>query len=251
VTDAAVEHLVARITEAAPVVLRVRGLGGRRWVRDVQKGGRIGPWLRAEYEVVDRAAWHRPGACLYLVCASDGHVRYVGISERRFNERWRTSPALDAETKQLLPQPQLFHSQCWKPMEADQVAGEDTRYEVRTILASALAKVLASLGQPWSDLATLDAVAMIAAVEAVVIDHKSADLARWNVARPAGARRRWPGCRRDDRHALRAPVDRAGDGHAAEVDMLLRSATPRPPHWREWAAGQTRPPCSASGPARS
>jgi hypothetical protein len=131
VTDAAVERLVARITEAAPVVLRVRGLGGPRWVRKVRKRARIGPWLQADYDVVDRGKWRREGACFYLVCASDARVRYVGFSENRLRDRWRTSPAYDAETKVRLAQDQLFHSQCWKHMEAEMAAGEGAWYEVR------------------------------------------------------------------------------------------------------------------------
>lgn len=82
------------INAAASLVLKVRGLGGRNWKRNVAKGARIGPWLQAEYDVVDRNEWLSKGACLYLVSGSDEKIRYVGISRNGLKHRWRTSPSI-------------------------------------------------------------------------------------------------------------------------------------------------------------
>src|SRR5690349_4423657 len=101
-------RFASSINGAASVVLKLRGLGGRRWKRNVAKGARIGPWLEADYEVVDLKEWLSKGACLYLVSGDDGKIRYVGISRNGLKHRWRTSPAYDAETMRRLPQDQLF-----------------------------------------------------------------------------------------------------------------------------------------------
>jgi hypothetical protein len=71
-------RIVSSIYLAATAVLKVRGLGGRRWKRNVAKGARIGPWLQAEYVVIDSTAWMRKGVCLYLV---SGVIREFGMLE--------------------------------------------------------------------------------------------------------------------------------------------------------------------------
>lgn len=175
---------VSKIFALAPVVLKIRGIGGRRWKRNVAKGARIGPWLQAEYDVVDQVEWQSKGACLYMVGANDGYVRYVGISRNGLKHRWRTSPAYDADTMQRLPKNQLFHSQCWKPLEAETKSSPGVFYEVRSIKAAALVKILEVLGPPLSAFAVLrdDGESVVAGVERWICNHRSNDLARWNIA---------------------------------------------------------------------
>ncbi|MDR5755322.1 hypothetical protein QCE48_31755, partial [Caballeronia sp. LZ024] len=107
------------IFNAATPVIRIHGIGGGRWKRNVAKGARIGPWLQAKYDILDAAVWAAKTPCLYLVAGSDDVIRYVGISRNRLKDRWRTSPAYDADTMIRLPENQLFHSQCWKHIELE------------------------------------------------------------------------------------------------------------------------------------
>lgn len=176
-------QFVSSIFSAAPVVLRIRGIGGKRWKRDVAKGGRIGPWLQAEYEVVNDEEWKTKGACLYLVGGSDSRVRYVGISRNGLKHRWRTSPAYDAITMQRLPMNQLFHSQCWKHIELETNTDPHASFEVRSILAQPLLKVLELLGPPLSAFSALrdDGESVVATVERWICNNRSNELARWNV----------------------------------------------------------------------
>jgi hypothetical protein len=176
--------LVLRIFAAAPLVLKVRGLGGQRWKRNVAKGARIGPWLQANYEVVDKQEWQSGGACLYMVGASDGGIRYVGISRNGLKHRWRTSPAYDAVTMERLPQNQLFHSQCWKHLELETNSTPGVTYEVRSIAASALLALLDALGPPLSAFTLLrdDGESVVAGVERWICNHRSPEIARWNVS---------------------------------------------------------------------
>lgn len=178
------------ILAAASVVLKLRGLGGRRWKRDVAKGARIGPWLQAEYEVIDQREWQSKGACLYLVSGSDEKIRYVGISRNGLKHRWRTSPAYDAETMRRLPENQLFHSQCWKHIEAETKANPQARFEVRSIAANPLLRVLESLGPPLSAFVVLrdDGESVVASVERWICNNSSTDLARWNSAMAGGTK---------------------------------------------------------------
>lgn len=180
------------ILDAASIVLKLRGLGGRRWKRGVAKGARIGPWLQAEYEVVDQKEWQSKGACLYLVSGSDKKIRYVGISRNGLKHRWRTSPAYDAETMNRLPENQLFHSQCWKHIEAETKANPQARFEVRSIAASPLLRVLESLGPPLSAFVVLrdDGESVVASVERWICNNSSTDLARWNSAMTGGIKAR-------------------------------------------------------------
>jgi hypothetical protein len=84
------------------------------------------------------------------VVGDDQVIRYVGISRNRVADRWRLSPALDAETNQPLLQNQLFHSQCWAHLQRE--AG---RYEVRCISGDDLVPVLERLGPPVSGFTAL------------------------------------------------------------------------------------------------
>lgn len=178
-----VRHLIA----AATPVLRIHGVGGVAWTRNVAKGSRIGPWRQGRFDVLDAAAWARGGACLYLVTAQDGGLRYVGISRNGLKHRWRTSPARSVADGTLLPEWQLFHSQCWKHVEAEFAADAGARFEVRCLDAATLVQVLRSLDDPIRALATLadDGETVVMAVERWICNRASASLARWNVAMTA------------------------------------------------------------------
>ncbi len=183
-------QLASALSSAASLVLKIHGLGGRRWRRNVAKGARIGPWLQAKYEVLNRSAWAERGACLYLVSGCDGGLRYVGISRNGLKHRWRMSPALDAETMQLLPAKQLFHSQCWKHIEAETVAQPGAWFEVRAISGVAIQPILKKLGPPLSAFTALgnDGEGVAAAVERWICNNSSRQLACWNSAMAGGSK---------------------------------------------------------------
>lgn len=168
----------------ATPVIRIHGVGGSRWKRNVAKGARIGPWLQAQYDVLNSAAWVARTPCLYLVAGADGVIRYVGISRNRMKDRWRESPALDASTSQPLAQKQLFHSQCWKHIERENALTPSMTYEVRCITADALLPVLERQGPPLSAFAALrgDGEGIVAAVERWLCNNKSERLVSWNVS---------------------------------------------------------------------
>lgn len=179
----AIQHTQA-IFECATPIIKIHGVGGTKWRRNVQKGGRIGPWLQGDYTIVNEGAWNDKGACLYLVQGNDGVVRYVGISRNGVKHRWRLSPALDATTMIELPKRQLFHSQCWKHIEAECLDQLRRTFEVRAIGAPALVPVLARLGAPLSGFLTLgnDHEGIVAAVERWICNHSGAGLAKWNIS---------------------------------------------------------------------
>jgi hypothetical protein len=169
--------------QATPVIL-IHSIGGRRWKRNVATGGRIGPWLPASYEILDHKAWEARIPCLYLVAGSDDVIRYVGISRNRMKDRWRESPALDAETMAPWPRKQLFHSQCWRNIEHEYERDPTMRYEVRCINGDTLLPVLERQGPPLSALCALrgDGEGIVAAVERWLCNNKSERLVTWNVA---------------------------------------------------------------------
>ena len=180
------------IFNAATPVLRIRNLSGTssRWVRKVpENDARRGPWLRANYDVINETAWRAKGACLYLVANGDGKIRYVGISRNGVKHRWRTSPAWDAATMQPLPVKQLFHSQCWKHIEREATAAPGAGFEVRCIQAAALVLLLERLGGPLASFTALrdDGESVVAGVERWLCNHKSTELASWNSAMTARA----------------------------------------------------------------
>lgn len=179
----AIQHARA-ILKAATLVIKIYGVGGRRWKRNVEKGARIGPWLQGKYEILDDAAWRYGGPCLYLVAGNDSRIRYVGISRNGLKHRWRTSPAYDAETMERLPENQIFHSQCWKHIEAEKESNPGQTYEVRAITAEQLLPVLEKLGAPLSALAIFgdDGESVVAGVERWLCNHKNNDLVCWNSA---------------------------------------------------------------------
>ena len=181
------EREAAAIFSEALPVLRITGLDGPRWKRNIANNpndARIGPWLRAAYMVLNDKAWREKCACLYLVQSSDGVIRYVGISRNGVKHRWRTSPAYDAQTMQRLSTDQLFHSQCWKHMERMNAESRAMTYEVRTIAQHSLSKVLSRLGPPLSAFLALgnDGEGMCAGVERWLCNHSGGGFLSWNTA---------------------------------------------------------------------
>lgn len=81
-TSPFIEHAY-EIFRAATPVIRIHGIGGKRWKRNVAKGARIGPWLQAKYDILNNPVWEARNPCLYLVAGGDGVIRYVGISRNR------------------------------------------------------------------------------------------------------------------------------------------------------------------------
>lgn len=175
------------IYDAATPVIRIFGLGGRRWKRNVAKGARIGPWLQAEYKILNDATWRAKGACLYMVAGSDSAIRYFGISRNGIKHRWRTSPAYDAETMRRLSEDQLFHSQCWRHLQSETGTSGKSEFEVRVIGPQALVPLVQELGPPLSAFAALkdDGESLVAALERWFCNNRSERLAKWNVAMTA------------------------------------------------------------------
>jgi hypothetical protein len=182
-TNSALNQANAIFNAATPVIKILR-VGGKRWKRNVAKGSRIGPWLPAQYEILNKAVWEARNPCLYLVAGSDSVIRYVGISRNRLKDRWRVSPAHDAETMVKLPENQLFHSQCWKHIEHESSLKIGVTYEVRCIDGTTLLPVLERLGPPLSAFAALrgDGEGIVAGVERWLCNNQSTSLVTWNVA---------------------------------------------------------------------
>jgi len=184
--DLAIKHAKFIFDSATPA-LKIVGLGGKRWKRNIVKNpkdSRIGPWLPATYEIVNDSAWRNKAACLYMVQGNDSIIRYVGISRNGLKHRWRTSPAYDAETMVKLPTKQLFHSQCWKPMEAEYAERPGIKFEVRVITADVLIPLLEKIGPPLSGFTVLrdDGESVVAGVERWLCNNSSKQLVSWNVA---------------------------------------------------------------------
>lgn len=181
-----IEHAY-EIFRAATPVIRIHEIGGKRWKRNVAKGARIGPWLQAKYDILNNSVWVARNPCLYLVAGGDGVIRYVGISRNRLKDRWRVSPAHDAESMERLSENQLFHSQCWKHIERENAVEPTSTYEVRCIDGSMLLPVLERLGPPLSAFAALkgDGEGIVADVERWMCNNKGPKLVSWNVAMTA------------------------------------------------------------------
>lgn len=183
VTASVIEHADA-IFQASVPVIRIGGLGRKRWKRNVAKGARIGPWLQAKYEIINKAVWDAHCPCLYLVAGNDGLIRYAGISRNRLKDRWRVSPAHDAETMVRLPERQLFHSQYWKHIERETACQIGATYEVRCIDGLSLLPILERLGPPLSAFAALgeDGEGIVAGVERWLCNYRGPELVSWNIA---------------------------------------------------------------------
>ena len=182
-TSIAFQH-AQQIYQGATPVLKIQGIGGKLWKRNVAKGGRIGPWLQAKYSVLNSKVWEHRIPTLYLVSGSDGKIRYVGISRNGMKDRWRVSPAYDAETMIKLPENQLFHSQCWKQIELETVINPSASFEVRCINAGTLMPLLVKLGPPLSAFVALgnDDEGIVAGVERWLCNNKSDVLVTWNIS---------------------------------------------------------------------
>lgn len=182
-TATAHEHAYA-IFDAAIPVIRIHSIGGKPWKRNVATGARIGPWLQAKYEILNKDVWQARTPCLDLVAGNDGVIRYVGISRNRLADRWRTSPAYDAETMTLLSERQLFHSQCWTRIEEEVARMPASNYEVRCIDGVRLSPLLASLGPPLVAFTALgdDSEGVVAGVERWMCNNQGPRLVSWNVA---------------------------------------------------------------------
>ena len=133
---------------------------------------------------MDEAAWRDKQPCLYLVRGNDENIRYVGISRNGLKHRWRTSPAFDAETGERLQANQLFHSQCWKHIEAENFSAHGISYEVRVITADKLCGVLEQFGEPLSAFCMLrdDPESLVASIERWLCNRSGPTLAKWNRA---------------------------------------------------------------------
>lgn len=178
-------QIAQSIYQAATPVLRIRGTGSRQWIRNVPSTDpRYGPWLQADYQVLNERAWTAQGPCLYLVGSSDGGVRYVGISRNGLKHRWRLSPAYDATSRTPLAKRQLFHSQCWRHVERELQENFGRSFEVRRLDAVYLVSHLLKMGGPLAGLAAVQAhgESVLAGVERWLCNHQSADLAVWNKA---------------------------------------------------------------------
>lgn len=182
-TSLALQH-AQQIFQSATPVLHIQGIGGKRWKRNVAKGDRIGPWLQAKYSVLNSKVWEHKTPSLYLVTGADGKIRYVGISRNRMKDRWRVSPAYDAETMVRLPENQLFHSQCWKQIELETNVNPTATFEVRCINATTLLPLLVKLGPPLSAFVALgnDDEGIVAGVERWLCNNKSDVLVTWNIS---------------------------------------------------------------------
>ena len=172
-----------RIYNAATPILRINSIGGRLWKRnDATPAKRTGPWLPANYQIIDRSAWKRKAPSIYFVAGSDGFIRYTGISRNTVSHRWRECPAIDWETNALRPNRELHHSQCWVHVEREFKAGSVRYFEVRCITASELMPVLLDIGPPLSGFAPLagDHEGLIGAVERWLCNNQSPSLGPWN-----------------------------------------------------------------------
>lgn len=180
-------EIAESIFETAAPVLRIHRLERPLWKRRIEsnpRDGRVGPWLSADYSVLNESAWRGKGPCLYMVKTGSGAVQYVGISRNGVKHRWRTSPAYDAVSMARLPDDRLFHSQCWRHMQEEAARDPAIGVEVRTIQHCELAAELARLGPPLSGLLALgdDGEGMCAAVERWLCNRSEGEFLSWNTA---------------------------------------------------------------------
>lgn len=181
--DSVINHAMA-IFDASTPNIRIFGVGGRLWKRNISKGACVGPSFQGDDDSVDARAWGRTGPCLYLVKASDSMIRYVGISRSGLHHRWRSSPAYDADTIVRLPKNQLFHSQCGRHVEEDSDREPGIAFEVRRIPADALVSIVEWIRAPLSAFSVLrdDGESVVASVERWLCNHSSDHLVAWNKA---------------------------------------------------------------------
>ena len=134
------QNSLQAVYEAASSFLRITGLVNppREWLRDVKAGdARRGPWKAGAY-VKTEPTWSRPGSCLYVVRASDNGFRYVGVSNKGVQQRWREAPALDPVSQRQFDEPQIFHRPCWTNIQKEIELGVSSFFEVRAIFGPEL-----------------------------------------------------------------------------------------------------------------
>jgi hypothetical protein len=177
------QRVAAELMTAAPPVIDIYGMGGRRWKRNVpDSDSRRGPWWQLDYRVLDRERWSSRSPCLYLVSGGDGGMRYVGVSKNRSGDRWRISPAIDAETMISLPEKQLFHSQCMKHIQREFAVNSGAKFRVHILFEYELLNPNANFARGLSCVPRM--AGMFAEdIETWLCSHKSDNIARWNVAK--------------------------------------------------------------------
>lgn len=179
--------IAERIFQVATPILKIHRLDGPPWKRKIENNPqdpRIGPWLRAHYAILNESAWRDKGPCLYLVKMHNGPVRYVGISRNGVKHRWRTSPAYDAVNMSRLPEDQLFHSQCWRHIQAAASDNPNIQIEVRSLMHAQLSDELSRLGPPLSAFLALgeDGEGVCAAVERWLCNRSEGNFLSWNTS---------------------------------------------------------------------
>ena len=162
-----------------------------KWYRNVPRSDhRYGPWMEADWELLNEQIWKKQEPCMYLVIGSDRKLRYVGISRRKMKDRWRVSPAYNPETKERLTGKRLFHSQCWVRIENECSRNPDATFLVKCLTGTELEKILETHEMELSGLLTLrgDAEGIAAGVERWICNRSNTDIAKWNVAMTGRAR---------------------------------------------------------------
>lgn len=127
------KNLTNTLQKYAKPVLQINGFSKNYWCRNVKnQDKRKGPWLSANYRVINDKKWNTKGACVYLVINEKSELKYVGKSKNKLKDRWRTSPAFD-QFGNALGRKELFHNQCWPHMCEDSLNGNSESYEVMVL----------------------------------------------------------------------------------------------------------------------
>ena len=141
---------VSVIIEASQPVIKINGFNDFEWYRKT-KDSRKGPWLQSDYKVIDEKLWREMKPCLYFLTGDNGELKYVGRSVNRIKDRWRTSPAYDANEKPL-NRHEMFHNRCWPHMcDAKKPVSNET-YVVSVIHYTDLVEVLSTINHEISGL---------------------------------------------------------------------------------------------------
>ncbi len=112
-------------------VIKIDSLTNDIWYRK-PKGARRGPWLSSKFRFIDQELWQEASPCIYFVRNSQDEIKYIGISKNKLKDRWRISPAFDANLKSL-NRKELFHSQCWPPMCSENLKGKADTYTISVL----------------------------------------------------------------------------------------------------------------------
>jgi hypothetical protein len=100
---------------------------------------RIGPWrYTAQYDVLDKETWTRPGEVIYFVVDADQRLRLVGQSMSKLNGRWKTVPMFDIVSHKPLGRKALFHTSSWPAIEAGLELGEHPSFTVSALFRDEL-----------------------------------------------------------------------------------------------------------------